>query len=467
MKRRVTRRRALGALGVSAWALAAGRPHTGWSAPRGDDLRLATFRADVTPPLGDPILFSRGNGKANAIVDPLSACGLVLLGADRPLVLVSIDWCEIRNDAYRAWREALAEAAGTEPGRVLISSVHQHDAPVADLTAQKILKQYRIAGDLLNPQTHARQVQQTAAALKESLQTARRVTHLALGEAEVRQVASNRRVTTPEGKVYFGRNSATRDPALRAQEEGEIDPKLKTIGFYDGQTPLAAVSCYATHPMSYYGAGEISCDFPGLARRRRQEDDPSVLQIYCSGCSGDVTAGKYNDGSRENRAVLAERLYDGMVAAWQAARRVPLEQVAFRSVPVVLPHRDTGGYTVEELEKRLSKPAPQFITHALAALGLSSRQQNPQGHRFALESIDFGAAQILLMPGESFVGYQLLAQSLRKDTLVLTPGYGECAPGYIPTRQAFEENFNDVWLWVDHRAPELLTAAMKKVLTHE
>jgi hypothetical protein len=49
------------------------------------------------------------------------------------------DWCEIRNDAYARWRQALAEAAGTIPQRVLVTSVHQHDAPLADLMAQRIL----------------------------------------------------------------------------------------------------------------------------------------------------------------------------------------------------------------------------------------------------------------------------------------------------------------------------------------
>ena len=50
--------------------------------------------------------------------------------------------------------------------------------------------------------------------------------------------------------------------------------------------------------MSYYGKGGVSADFLGLARKRRQADDPKVFQIYASGCSGNVTAGKYNDGRR-------------------------------------------------------------------------------------------------------------------------------------------------------------------------
>ena len=71
---------------------------------------------------------------------------------------------------------------------------------------------------------------------------------------------------------------------------------------------VAALSCYATHPMSFYGTYCISSDFPGIARALRQSEDASVLQIYITGCSGDVTAGKYNkDGAAENRPILAGR----------------------------------------------------------------------------------------------------------------------------------------------------------------
>src|SRR5207302_4155880 len=113
--------------------------------------------------------------------------------------------------------------------------------------------------------------------------------HIGLGQAKVEQVASNRRCVWPDGKITFGRTSATRAADVRARPEGTIDPWLKTLSFWAGDKPVAAVSCYATHPMSYYGRGGISADFVGLARKRRQADEPEVFQMYLSGCSGNVT----------------------------------------------------------------------------------------------------------------------------------------------------------------------------------
>src|SRR5947209_18298944 len=133
--------------------------------------------------------------------------------------------------------------------------------------------------------------------------------------------------------------SATRDAGIRAHPEGTIDAWLKTLSFWDGDRPVLALSAYATHPMSYYGKGGVSSDFVGLARKRRQADDPSVTQFYFSGCSGNVTAGKYNDGSPENRVILADRLYQGMVGAWKATKRTPIRMIDYRVVPLRLEPR--------------------------------------------------------------------------------------------------------------------------------
>ena len=128
------------------------------------------------------------------------------------------------------------------------------------------------------------------------------MTHLGLGAAQVERVASNRRYLGTDGSVRFDRTSSTRDAAAQAAPENLIDPWLRTLSFWDGETPLVAVSAYAVHPMSYYGQGDVSADFPGLARRLRQEEMPGVRQIYLTGCGGNLTAGKYNDGAVTNRS---------------------------------------------------------------------------------------------------------------------------------------------------------------------
>src|SRR3954468_20449500 len=321
-------------------------------------LRLATFNADVTVPLGHGMM--GGSWLSKSIADPLEANGFVLLGGGAPIVFVSVDWCEIRNDALERWQKVLAEAAGTEANRVLVTTVHQHDAPVADLQAERLLRSRKLAGTICDLDFHERAVQGVARALRESLASAKPCTHFGIGKAKVERIASNRRYVTPGGAVLFDRSSTTRNPIAIAADEGLIDPWLKTLSFWNGETPLAAVSFYAVHPMSYYGAGEVSADFPGLARRRRQAELPGVRQIYCSGCSGNITAGKYNNGAHENRAALATRLHHAMSAAWRQTQRHPIERLHFRTASLRLEPRNDSGFRLRELEARLTPQTKPF-----------------------------------------------------------------------------------------------------------
>jgi hypothetical protein len=382
-----------------------------------------------------------------------------------PVVFVAVDWCEIRNDALTRWQEALAEAAQTTPARVMVCAVHQHDAPVADLEAERILRASKATGTICDLDFHERAVQRVAAALRESLKSLQPVTHLGVGQAKVERVASNRRYTLPDGSVRFDRTSSTRNAFAIEADEGLIDPWLKTLSFWNGGTPIAALSGYAVHPMSYYGSGEVSADFPGLARARRQRDTPGVKQIYLSGCSGNVTAGKYNNGDRANRAVLADRLHEAMVAAWTATKRHALETVRYRSTPVRLDPRDGPGFTVDDLRRKLTTEIKPF-QQCLAAMGLSWRKRADAGHRIALPLLDLGVAQLLVLPGEAYVEYQLAAQRARPDSFVLAAGYGEGATGYIPTERHFEEKDSNLadWCWVAPGCEARLLAAIRQVL---
>lgn len=429
--------------------------------------RLATFSADVTPPIGHPCM-GGGVAPARTIDDRLEAIGFVLAGGTlpNPVVLVAVDWCEIRNDAYDRWREALAEVAGTDPLHVLVAAIHQHDAPIADLSAQRLLEKNQAAGAICHLKFHELVVDRVTRALGASLKKPPlHVTHLGIGQAKVEKVASNRRYPRPDGKIAYDRTSASHDPQAREAPEGTIDPWLKTLSFWDGEKPLLALSQYAVHPMSYYGRGGVSADFVGMARRARQKALPDVTQIYVSGCSGNVTAGKYNDGSPENRPVLASRIEKAMTEAWAATRRFPLEHAAFRSVPLRFEPRGDAGFTEADLTRRLADD-PKPFGQCLAALGLSWRSRVASGQPVDLPVLDLGPAVVALLPGESYVEYQRLAQELRPDAFVMAVGYGESATGYIPTALQVAEHDPNLreWCWVSPGAEKVLTEGLVRAL---
>lgn len=443
--------------------------------------RLATFSVDVTIPAGHPCM-GGGIAPAREVADPLFAKGFVLTGSEKPFVVVSFDWCEIRGASFEKWKRGLAEAAGTEPQRVLVTSTHVHDAPVMDEDAEKLLRDMEATGawkDIPPPDAKAPVqaasvcwpsfndgcIPRVASALKEGLKGARSITHFGTGRAKVEQVASNRRFIRSNGTVSYGRMSRTGDAEAQAAHEGTIDPWLRTLSFWDGDEPVCALHSYAVHPMSSYGAGKVSADFPGLARKLMQDAHPGAMQIYASGCSGNVTAGKFNTGDATSRTRLAARLHAAMEAAWKDTKRVPLTRAGFNVALMPLGARNTPGHTATILKKRLAEGVRPF-DRSEAAMGLAWYERVRQGHRIEVPCLDFGQAQLLLLPAEAYVEFQIFAQEVRPESFVMTMGYGECGPGYIPIERAWREqdsNLND-WAWTPPGSEAVMKSAIREAM---
>src|SRR5438105_12934208 len=112
------------------------------AASKSGALSLAVFDVDATPPIGSMMAYDPVTNKWDL---GLRARGIVLLGTDQTIVLCAIDWIGIANEAHDAFREGLALAAGTTPDRVAVHTLHQHDAPDCDFSAEQILKEAGLA----------------------------------------------------------------------------------------------------------------------------------------------------------------------------------------------------------------------------------------------------------------------------------------------------------------------------------
>ena len=99
-------------------------------------------------------------------------------------------------------------------------------------------------------------------------------------------------------------------------------------------------------------------------------------------------------------------------------------------------------------------------------MGLSWRRRADAGHRIDIPCLDFGVAQWLVLPGESYVEFQLAAQRMRPDSFVLVAGYGEGATGYIPTERHIAEHDGNLSDWSLGRARRRsrLLEAIRRVL---
>lgn len=396
-------------------------------------VRLATFVVDATPPVdGHPLIWLT---PVKVVETPLLAKGVVFEAANNRYVLCAIDWCGLANSSYRLFVDKIAGAAGCPPENVFVHCVHQHTAPYTDGDAQRLLTEVGFEPLYVDFRFLEELTSRLAEAVQAALGRLEPVNQVGFAAVPVVEVASNRRVKTPEGKILV-RYSSCKDPALRAMPEGLIDPLLRTVTLARDGQPVVRLHFYTTHPQSFYGDPRASWDVPGFARERLEKEE-GVFQVYFTGCAGNITMGKYNDGSREARDALTERLFQAMVAACRQTEYQPLQSLRWKSLPVVLPARSDPGYTPAEMEAQMKNPTLNPVARVRAACSLAF-------HKRATEPFTFSAlfvndSVIVCLPGEVFVEYQLYALSLCPGKFVAVAAYGDIAPGYICTQAAYGE----------------------------
>ncbi|WP_435010639.1 hypothetical protein P12x_001918 [Tundrisphaera lichenicola] len=401
-------------------------------------VHLSRFRVDATPPLGHS-LCGGWIKPVEAVDDRLWLRGVVLTDAGPPIVLAALDWTGVMNESHRLWTEALAEAAMTTPDRVALHCVHQHNAPFIDRDGNALLRKAGSDTLLYDEKFVDDLMARSVAAVRESLMDPQPVTHVKTGQANIEQVACNRRVIGPDGKIRFTRTSSTKDPVARAEPEGQVDPILRSVGFFQNDRALARLYYYTTHPMSYYGDGRVTSDFVGIARDRRDAEEPEALHIYFTGSAGDVTAGKYNTGTVPERAILADRIHRGMVEADRIAKghSEPLDRVNWATAPIRFAARED--LDLDQLKAIVADPNAKVVDRNRSAMTCGWLIRQATRRPILLSRLDLGGVSLLHLPAETFVDYQLSAQASRPDRPVATAAYGDGGPWYIPLKKSYAE----------------------------
>ena len=284
------------------------------------------------------------------------------------------------------------------------------------------------------------------------------VTHVAAAQAQVEKVASNRRILGDDGRVRKNRSVAPSGEDVRHLPAGVIDPWLKTVALYDGETKVAACYYYAVHPISNCcEEGRVTSEFVGLARRlKRQHDDPDSTHIYFTACAGNINTGKYNNSEvKENRTLLTQRVYQAMEAASEKLRPQPIRRMAWHTYDILPPRRRD----LEErgLEEQIADKTRRVVHRNRPAFTLAWLRRLKRRVPITLSALHVNDISILHLPGEPFVEYQLRAQALCPDRFVAVAGYGDGGPWYLPTAEAYMQGGYEVSMaFCDPRIDTLL-----------
>jgi hypothetical protein len=192
-----------------------------------------------------------------------------------------------------------------------------------------------------------------------------------------------------------------------------------------GGKAVVRLHYYASHPQTFCCNGQVTADFVGAAREEVEREE-GIPQIYFTGCAGDVTVGKYNDGGAEARDGLAKRLAAGMRASIKSTKSYPLTGMDWKTAGLRLPPRP-GAQPAWPPAEVARMNGTEIYRRAIQAAFPMRKEQ------LTVSMLRLGEVRIVHLPGEPMLEFQ------RHAGEAIVAGYGDISPGYLCPDKAFEE----------------------------
>jgi neutral ceramidase len=370
-------------------------------------------RADITPPPGVELWgYSNRSGPATSTLDPLYARVLVLDDGSKSAAVITLDLGrsfgspQIARVRERVRREFRVD-------EVMFIASHTHSGPVIEDTYEN-----------QPPEWERRALDKIIQAIGEAharLVPAR--LGVGLGQAII---GHNRRLIQADGSVkMLWRNST-------GQQTGMIDPTVGVIRVDNQQgQPLAILVNYACHPV-VFGPDNLrySADFPGaMARLVEASFDSRPATFFLQGAPGDINPLLDKTPLVENADAL--KIEVGETLGREVARVAHSIQTAAPAAPEI-------AFLSEELRFKNRWDLDKLRQMVVAAYGPNAARRYQQYVTAELVTpvttlVINRQIALVGLPGEPFVGLQLLLKQRSPLAHTFLCGYTNGYFGYFPT----------------------------------
>jgi hypothetical protein len=400
-------------------------------------MKIASFKLDVTPPVGDWLAYD----KNEKIDTSIYIRGVILDDDESRAAIVSCDFLYIWGQTWLDWRKAIAQAAKTSEEHVFLHSIHQHDSVL--IVPQWNEFKDKCGRELISEKYCDKTITELCSMIADIVSSDdcwQTVDKIKTAEKRIKGLGSNRRMVDENGKCFAMRWSKCDDVSLRALPAGNFDPLLRTIAFTadDGKI-IAALHFYASHPMAAYRRKMVSQDVPGIALDYvAKNSDSETFNIYFTGCGGNVTFGKYNTGTPEDGLnKLGKVLGKGMLTNIHNLEEKESGKLEFATVAFDFPLKSE--ITEENMLKKMHETDDELQSRYLALRIILARNWSVW-RNCTVSRMSIGKdVHFLSLPSEMCVEYQLYAQSLVPEDFLACAAYGNGSYHYIPTAQMYEE----------------------------
>jgi len=400
--------------------------------------RIGIRRADITPPVGIPLIGFAGRGPAIGVHDPLYATALVASDGSQTIALIACDLLYVSADLTAAVRQEIEGRLGIPGTCVALTCTHTHYGPETDpesshpdVAAYLGALMFQLAG------------------LVQEAMASRQTALLGVGWGQS-DIGINRRERRPDGSIWLGRNPG-----------GPVDRSVGVCRIGDAcGVPMATIVNFAAHPVSQNSRMQlVSSDYPGQARQviERLTGAPC---LFLQGACGDINAVRMEDSYEPARS-LGVRLGCEVVRVWETI--APSHEGCLASASEV---RRLPGYRYgsaehasalaaeldDEVRRLQAEKAPEGARYWAELRLKRAREAVASWHGGpALEPVDaefqayrLGDLAWATAPAEVFneIGGEVKALSPFRDTFFV--GYANGSIGYLPTPNAYDEGGYEV-----------------------
>jgi hypothetical protein len=413
-----------------------------------------------------------GDNISRYVHDDLYVKALALQGNGGAWALLATDLVGVDALATAQIREGITRQVGLPADAILVTATHCHSGPavcpVASATSpeQRASTVVQADGSLsrayggtssvaptayyighTDPDWKEWFVEQAIAAAVEA-HAALRPVELAVGSAEVQDMASSRRVLLSDGSWADPR----RDPVPDAHvvSRTTIDPFVRVMALRESESkaPLAAVLNYGSHPWIFstpgYSAELAGATADRVAARWNHPGSESPVVLYTSGPQGDVTLIWNIDIERVWKTSPSESLEQSLARREGAFDR-ELARMGDQLADVVMSvirgmdgWRDSDSVTARRSQVTLPlKPGYERPSEIKVAPWQEGAPDTV--HLTEVQALRVGETAILGLPGEPFtsLGTAIRSQSPIHQLLIAALANEFGAFGYIADREAY------------------------------
>jgi hypothetical protein len=265
---------------------------------------------------------------------------------------------------------------------------------------------------------------------------------LRTGKTVQEGLSFNRRFHMKNGTVRF--NPGVLNPDI-VRVAGPIDPEVGMVFIYDAtkRQPVGAIVNFALH-LDTVGGSEYAADYPYyLEKTLREEYGEKFVLFFGTGTCGDINHIDVTRRERLKTDEIGTTLGKTVISNSDKLRGCPYVKLAAMSVTADVPLQEFSDEEIAWARENVNKVGTRELSfiEQVTAYKILARQSRPGG-TIGLEVQVVRLSRDIAMvfvPGEVFVdiGLEIKRRSPFAETLVVE--LSQDAPGYIPTRKAFDE----------------------------